>query len=144
MPANPLLGPAAVLILWTLIVLIWMGVIRNKAFKAAGLSIAKAAPGARYADVEAELPAEASWASHNYTHLMEQPTIFYAVIVLLAMAGDTSMVSLTAAWGYTLLRIAHSVWQIRVNIVATRVQLFLLSTICLWVLALRAVYITLL
>ena len=75
---------------------------------------------------------------------MEQPTLFYAVVAILAIAGDASAVSLAAAWGYTGLRIAHSLWQGLVNIVKIRIVLFTLSTLCLWVLAINAVRITLL
>jgi hypothetical protein len=115
---------------------------RFPAFARAGVVLREAPPGARYADVEARMPTKVNWVSHNYTHLMEQPTIFYAVIAVLALAGDTSAVNLAFAWGYTALRIAHSLWQCLVNVVPIRAGLFLLSTLCLWVLAINAVRIT--
>ena len=73
---------------------------------------------------------------------MEQPTIFYAVVAILAIAGDTNTINLTFAWAYVILRVAHSLWQGLVNIVLVRVVLFSLSTVCLWVLAVNAVRIT--
>jgi hypothetical protein len=85
------------------------------------------------------MPAKANWVSHNYTHLMEQPTIFYAVVIILALAGDSSSASIALAWAYTGIRIAHSLWQGLVNIVTVRVVLFTLSTFCLLALAVRAV-----
>src|SRR3546814_10551434 len=33
------------------------------------------------------LPAEVQWKAHNYNHLMEQPTVFYAVAIALAVGG---------------------------------------------------------
>ena len=90
------------------------------------------------------MPASVNWVSHNYTHLMEQPTIFYAAVAVLAIAGDTSAVSFGAAWAYTGLRIVHSLWQGLVNIVRVRIVIFTLSTISLWVLAIQAVRITVL
>ena len=90
------------------------------------------------------MPPSVNWKSHNYTHLMEQPTIFYAVIAVLAIAGDSSSVNLVAAWAYVGLRIVHSLWQGLVNIVRIRVILFALGTLCLWVLAINAVRLTLL
>ena len=90
------------------------------------------------------MPAGVNWVSHNYTHLMEQPTIFYAAVAVLAIAGDTSTVSLGAAWAYTGLRILHSLWQGLVNIVRVRIVIFTLSTIALWVLAIQALRITVL
>ena len=139
MGIPPILGPAAVLVLWSLVVLLWMTSVRFPAFAKAGINVANTPRGARYADVEKNMPEKVNWVSHNYTHLMEQPTIFFAVIAILAIAGDTSDVNLYAAWGYTGLRIVHSLWQGLVNVVKIRIVLFTLSTICLWVLAINGV-----
>jgi hypothetical protein len=75
---------------------------------------------------------------------MEQPTIFYGVIAILAIAGDSSAVNLAAAWAYVGLRIVHSLWQGLVNIVKIRIMIFTASTLCLWVLAINAVRLTVL
>jgi hypothetical protein len=144
MTTLPILGPAAVLVLWSLVVLMWLITTRLPAFAKAGIRLADSPPGSRYADVEQDMPSRVNWVSHNYTHLMEQPTIFYAVVAVLALAGDTSTVDLAFAWAYTGLRIAHSLWQGLVNVVAVRVVLFALSTLCLWVLAVNAVRLTVL
>ena len=138
-----ILGPAAVLVLWSLVVLGWLVLTRFPAFAQAGVDLGDVPRGARYADVEQNMPAKINWVSHNYAHLMEQPTIFYAVIAVLAIAGDASTVNLSAAWTYTGLRVVHSLWQGLVNIVKVRVMIFTLSTLCLWVLAVNAVRITL-
>ena len=143
MATTAILGPAAVLLLWTLVVMLWMTATRFAAFGKAGIHLTTVPRGARYADVEKDMPAKVNWLSHNFTHLVEQPTIFYALVVVLAITGDTSSVSLAAAWGYTGFRIAHSLWQGLVNIVIVRTVLFTLATLCLWVLAINAVRITL-
>ena len=143
MSVPSILAPAAVLVLWSLVVLAWVTATRFPAFAKAGIDVANTPRGARYADVEKDMPATVNWVSHNYTHLMEQPTLFYAAIAILAIAGDTSAVSLYAAWGYAVLRIVHSLWQGLVNIVRVRIVLFTLSTICLWVLAINGVRATL-
>ena len=143
MPATAILAPAAVLILWSLVVLMWLVVTRLPAFSRAGISLSDVPPGSRYADVETDMPAKVNWVSHNFTHLMEQPTLFYAVIAVLALAGDQSSVSLIAAWAYVGLRIVHSLWQGLINLVPVRVTLFTAATVCLWVLAIRAVMATL-
>ena len=142
MAIPSILGPAAFLVLWSLVVLAWLVATRFPAFAKSGVDLANAPRGARYADVEKDMPANVNWVSHNYTHLTEQPTIFYAVVAVLAIAGDTSTIDLAAAWGYVALRVAHSLWQGLVNIVLVRVVLFTLSTVCLWVLAINAVRIT--
>lgn len=144
MNAPLLLGPAAVLVLWSLVVLLWMTATRFPAFARMGLDVSNTPRGVRYVDVEQNMPARVNWVSHNYTHLMEQPTLFYGVIAVLAIAGDTSGVSLAAAWAYVGLRIVHSLWQGLVNIVRVRIVLFTLSTLCLWVLAINAIRLTVL
>ena len=105
MSTPPIIAPAAVLVLWTLVVLLWVTLTRFPAFARAGVVLRNAPPGARYVDVEANMPMKVNWVSHNYTHLMEQPTIFYAVVAVLALAGDTSIINLTFAWAYTALRL---------------------------------------
>ena len=143
MSVPSILAPAAVLVLWSLVVLAWVTATRFPAFAKAGINVANTPRGARYADVEKDMPAKVNWVSHNYTHLMEQPTLFYAAVAILAIAGDTSAVSLYAAWGYAGLRIVHSLWLGLVNIVRVRIVLFTASTICLWVLAINGVGVTL-
>ena len=138
----PILAPAAVLILWSLVVLCWVTATRFPAFAKAGLSLAQAQPGTRYVDVEPLLPAPVNWKSHNYTHLMEQPTLFYAVVAVLALAGEGSGINAGLAWAYVGLRVMHSLWQCLVNIIWVRVVLFTLSTLCLLALALNAVRVT--
>jgi hypothetical protein len=139
MNPNPLLAPAAVLVLWSCLVLLWLVLTRFPAFAKAGISLDNAPRGSRYVDVEKNLPQKVNWVSHNYTHLMEQPTIFYAAIAVLALAGNTSTVNTGFAWAYCGLRIVHSLWQGLVNTIKVRVALFTLSTLCLWVLAVNAV-----
>jgi hypothetical protein len=143
MEQIPILAPAAVLVLWSLVVLMWMTATRFSAFAKAGLKLSEAEPGSRYVDVEPTMPAKVNWKSHNYTHLLEQPTIFYAVVAILALAGVGTGINVTFAWAYVLIRVVHSIWQGTVNIISVRVTLFTLSTLCLWVLAINAVRATL-
>ena len=140
----PILAPAAVLVLWSLIVLFWMSATRFPAFAKAGLKVSEAVPGSRYIDVEPTMPAKVNWKSHNYTHLMEQPTIFYAAVAILALAGEGSGINASFAWAYVGIRVVHSIWQGTVNIISVRIALFTLSTLCLWVLAINAIRATLL
>jgi hypothetical protein len=89
------------------------------------------------------MPAKANWISHNYTHLMEQPTVFYPVVIMLALMGDNSALSVNLAWGYAGLRVLHSVWQANVNTIPIRFALFGLASVCLIALAVRAVVLAL-
>ena len=139
----PILAPAAVLVVWSLMILLWVTLTRFPAFTKVGLNIGDAEPGARYVEVESIMPASVNWKSHNYTHLMEQPTLFYAAVAILALAGEGSGINVTFAWAYVLLRVVHSLWQSTINKIPVRITLFTLSTLCLWVLAINAVRATL-
>jgi hypothetical protein len=141
---NTILAPAAVLVLWSLIMLFWMAATRFPAIAKSGMDIKNVPPGGRGQDLDAVLPPSVNWKSHNYTHLMEQPTIFYATVFVLALSGASGGLNTELAWAYTGIRIVHSIWQATVNkIMPVRFGLFLLSTACLLVLAVNAVRITL-
>jgi hypothetical protein len=99
--------------------------------------------GVRGNDLEGVIPDSANWPAHNHTHLHEQPTLFYATVLILAVTGPEAL-DVTLAWIYVALRIVHSLWQNLVNTIPVRVTLFLASTITLIVLAVRAVMATLL
>lgn len=139
-----MLAPAAVLVVWSLIVMLWIIPARFGAVaKLPDKSVLPRKPGMRGNDLEGILPDKANWPAHNFTHLMEQPTIFYPTVVILAMMG-AGAVDVALAWAYVGLRIIHSVWQATVNTVQVRFLLFLLSTFALIALAIRACAATLL
>jgi hypothetical protein len=136
-----ILTPAAVLVVWSLIVMLWMMASRFSAFGEANIDLRKAPPGGRGQDLEGRIPAVANWKAHNYSHLMEQPTLFYATIVILALSGTTTF-DILLAWAYVLIRIVHSVWQATVNRIPVRSGLFFVSSLFLIILALRALFAT--
>ena len=138
-----ILAPAAVLIAWSLVMLFWMAFTRFPAIKrASGGGLGQAKPGGRGQDLEGVVPDKVNWKAHNYAHLMEQPTIFYPAVVILAIMGAGAG-DVVAAWIYVALRIVHSIWQATVNVVMVRFLLFLGSTLALIWLAVRAVIATL-
>ncbi|MEM7666734.1 MAG: MAPEG family protein [Pseudomonadota bacterium] len=136
-----ILAPAAVLVVWTIIVLFWIVPVRFGAIAKADKSQFSGKQGARGTDLEGLIPDKANWPAHNHTHLHEQPTLFYAVVLMLAMVGPTAT-DVLLAWVYVGLRIIHSLWQILVNKLPIRFALFLLSTVALAALAIRAVIAT--
>lgn len=141
---NTILAPAAVLVLWSLIMLAWMAVTRFPAIAKTGMDLKSGPPGGRGQDLDAILPPSVNWKAHNYTHLMEQPTIFYATVFVLALSGAGGGMNAMLAWAYTGIRIVHSIWQATVNtVIPVRLGLFMLSTGCLLVLAINAVRVTL-
>ena len=141
---KAILAPAAVLVLWTIVMLIGILFMRFPAIAKSGMDMTNIAPGGRGQDLQGVLPDRVMWFSHNYTHLHEQPTIFYATILILTLAGEGGGINTMLAWAYVGLRIAHSIWQATVNtIIPVRFALFALSTACLFIMAINAVRATL-
>lgn len=138
-----ILAPAAVLVVWTLIVLLWIIPSRFGAVaKLKDKSVLPSKAGVRGNDLEGVIPDKANWPAHNHTHLHEQPTLFYATVLILALIGPAA-IDVTLAWAYVALRIIHSLWQNLVNTIPVRFSLFLASTGVLIALAIRAVMATL-
>ena len=80
-----MLAPAAALVLWSLVMLLWMAFTRFAAFGKADIDLSKSKPGGRGNSLDGVLPDPVMWKAHNYNHLMEQPTIFYATVVIIAL-----------------------------------------------------------
>ena len=131
MHSSPLLGPVVALVAWTIVVMIWMAVARFGEFKRLGISRSSIPNGARGSDLEGRAEPRAQWKAHNYMHLMEQPTIFYAIVFALILMGFDAPINVWLAWVYVGLRIVHSVFQATVNVVRYRMILFALSSFCL-------------
>jgi hypothetical protein len=98
--------------------------------------------GARGVNLEGVIPDKVNWKSHNYTHLMEQPTLFYATVIILGVTGAGDGMNLTLAWAYVGLRIAHSIVQAVWNRVSVRFALFSAATAALVLLAINAARVT--
>ncbi|MGJ3649704.1 MAPEG family protein [Sphingomonas sp. GlSt437] len=140
---HAIFAPAVVLVLWTIVMLFWVVATRLPAMARAGLPLSSPRGGVRAQVIDDKLPLSVAWKSHNHMHLMEQPTLFYAVVLILAVAGADNAVNVQLAWAYVGIRIAHSLWQALVNIVPVRTLLFLLSTACLAAMAVNALRATL-
>ncbi len=135
---EPILAPVVALVAWTLLIMAWMAVTRFAAFKQMGLTVWTVPRGSRGANMEGQAPDQVMWKSHNYTHLHEQPTIFYAIALALALMDQGSGLNLLLAWGYVGLRILHSLFQTMVNIVAYQFAIFSLASLCLLGLTVQA------
>jgi hypothetical protein len=130
MEYSPILAPVVALVAWTLVVMLWMVVTRMPAMKKAGISL-NGLVGGRGANLDGVIPDEVQWKSHNYAHLMEQPTLFYAIALTVALMGMGHGINYWLAWGYVGLRVIHSIVQATVNIVMYRFALFFLASLCL-------------
>lgn len=135
-----ILQPVVVLIIWTLVVWAWMYATRIPAMKLEPGIDPKTMVGSTPGSLDAVLPARVQWVAHNYNHLHEQPTIFYALALTIAFMGHGNGINATIAWAYVVLRIAHSLVQILSNRVIIRFGLFILASLCLISLTVHATY----
>ncbi|MBX7457757.1 MAPEG family protein [Qipengyuania sp. 1NDH17] len=123
-----ILQPVVVLMAWTMVMWAWMYATRIPAMSKAGIQPDDAR---KTKGLDEALPAEVQWKAHNYNHLHEQPTVFYAVCLLLAMVGWGDGMNALLAWIYVGLRIIHSIVQVTANKVMVRFVLFALSSLVL-------------
>jgi len=129
---HGLIAPVVALLVWSFMVLIWLYATRIPA-----MAKAKIDPNnATKAQMEA-LPASARNVADNYNHLMEQPTMFYAVCFALQALGQ-GPINIGIAWTYVTLRIVHSLLQGTVNIITLRFLIFVLASLALGALIVQA------
>lgn len=134
---SAIFGPVIALIGWTLVMWLWMYATRIPAMKRAKIDVANLTGGTG-ADLRAVLPAKAQWPADNYNHLLEQPVLFYAICIVLALMDQGDNLNAQIAWAYVALRIAHSLVQVTTNRVIIRFSLFALATITLIMLTVHA------
>ncbi len=127
---SPILQPLAVLAGWTMLMWLWMYATRIPAMGAAQID-SKTLVGGTGKDLDGKLPDKIQWIAHNYNHLHEAPTVFYAVALALALIGQGDGLNAKLAWAYVALRIVHSLVQATVNRVMIRFLLFALSSLTL-------------
>jgi hypothetical protein len=132
---TPILCAAITLILWTFVMWLWLYATRLPAIVKGGIVYDPNRPASEFMD---QIPARVRWKADNYNHLHEQPTIFYAVAIILAMLAAGGGLNATLAWVYVGLRIAHSLVQALVNTVMLRFALFVAASVVLFILSLRA------
>jgi hypothetical protein len=130
-----MLAPVIALALWTHLIWVWMYATRLPAMRKARMKPDSFAPRGQQMS---QLPPEVRWKADNYNHLMEQPTVFYAVAISLAVLGDTTSITLGLGWAYVALRVVHSLVQTLINKIEVRFALFALSSLVLIALTIRA------
>lgn len=134
---SEILAPIVALVAWTLLVLVWMVIVRMPAMRKAGIDVAKLS-GGRPGGLDGVIADRAQWPAHNYIHLVEQPTLFYAVAIVIALTGTGDGINAMLAWIYVGLRVLHSLVQISFNRIIVRFTIFALSTLVLVALTFHA------
>ena len=135
--SNAILAPVVALVAWSLVMMVWMYAVRFPAMKRKGISL-KGRVGSKTGSLEGVVEDQVNWKAHNYNHLMEQPTLFYAICLTLALLGHGGGVNLYLAWAYVAFRIGHSLVQATSNVVRWRFYLFIGASLCLAALTLHA------
>ncbi len=125
-----ILGPVLALVVWTLAMMVWLYATRLPAMRRAGVPMTGRID-SKSGSLDGMIDERAQWKAHNYNHLTEQPTLFYAVAISLALLGEGNGFPLLMAWSYVALRIAHSFVQATVNVVQWRFLLFIAASLAL-------------
>jgi hypothetical protein len=132
---SGLLAPIIALVLWSLVMCAWLYATRIPAIVRGKIVYDPQRPNEAF---HAQLPPEVRWKADNYNNLMEQPTLFYAVALTLALAGADGALNLGLAWLYVALRVVHSLIQATINIIMLRFTVFITATLVLVALSIRA------
>jgi hypothetical protein len=132
---SPILQPVVTLVLWSMVMWAWLYATRIPAMQKAKVALD---PALTTAELAARLPPQVRWKADNYNHLMEQPTLFYAVALTLAVAGHGEGLNALLAWSYVGLRVVHSLVQATTNVIMLRWAVFMLASLALLALAVSA------
>lgn len=130
-------APVVALVLWSMVMWAWLYATRIPAMLRLKIIYDPLRPKQEFLD---RIPPRVAWKADNYNHLMEQPTLFYATALTLAMVAPGDCIAVALAWGYVILRVAHSLVQALVNHVMTRFALFMLGSLLLLAMAIRAAW----
>ena len=132
---HTILQPVIALVLWSMVMWAWLYATRLPAMVRAGTKLDPTQP----RDVMlGGLPPRVRWKADNYNHLMEQPTLFYATALGLALLEQGDGLNLWLAWAYVVLRVIHSLIQALANVILLRFAVFMVASGVLVVLAVRA------
>jgi hypothetical protein len=132
---SPILAPLVALVLWSFVMWAWLYATRIPAITKNRIVYDPHRPAGEF---HAQLPAHVRWKADNYNNLMEQPTLFYAVTLTLALLGEGAGLNTGLAWLYVGLRIVHSLVQALINVVTLRFAIFMAASIVLLVMSVRA------
>lgn len=132
---HSILQPVIALVLWSMVMWAWLYATRLPAMVRVKTKLDPTQP----RDVMlGGLPPRVRWKADNYNHLMEQPTLFYATALTLALIGQGDGLNLWLAWAYVVLRVTHSLIQALINVIVVRFAVFMIASGVLVVLAVRA------
>jgi len=134
MEAKFILQPVIVVALLTIVMAVWMFFTRIPAMSRLKIHPQKGQDTLKLREL---LPKEVNRVSNNYNHLFEQPTLFYAIALTIAVLGHVDQIHVWCAWAYAILRVVHSIIQATIDKVMARFIVFILSWVVLATMIIR-------
>lgn len=135
MSISPMFAPIVALVLWSFVMWAWLYATRIPAMVKLKLVYDPRRPASEFIE---KIPPQVQWKADNYNHLMEQPTLFYALALVLALTDGGDRLDGYFAWAYVAIRVVHSLIQATVNVVPIRFGVFMLGSLVLLAMAIRA------
>jgi hypothetical protein len=126
MPQISILLPVLTLAFWTFIIFAIMAPARFYFLRMKHPQTA-----AHTKNLKGLLPLWTERVADNYNHLFEQPVVFYAIALSIAVINNIEPLMIQLAWVYVALRVLHSIVQITFNFVPLRFTLFVTSWLIL-------------
>ena len=135
MPQHAIFGPFFATIFLTLFVWVYMYIRRIRFIRSRDFS-AKELTSLAFAQLS---PPEVANPSDNLKNLFEIPVLFYALVLYLFVTQQVDVVYVNATWVFVVFRALHSAVHCTFNHILLRFYLYLIATLAVWFIAIRAV-----
>jgi len=126
MRPESIFAPMVVLVFLTFAVMVYMGIKRF----GAGFAGRVKAQDFRYGE-SANVPPDVAVANRNFMNLLEAPVLFYAACLTAYATHNVTTVTLSLAWIYAALRVAHTLIHLAYNRILYRFAAFASSNVVL-------------
>lgn len=134
MPQETIFSPFFATVFLTLLVWVYLYIRRIRLLKSSKILPKDLTPSAL-----AQLsPPGVANPSDNFKNLFEIPVLFYALVLYLFITKQVDTVYVNAAWVFVVFRALHSVVHCTFNRIMLRFYLYLVATIAVWFIAIRA------
>ena len=120
--SHPLILPMLIQMCMSIAILFWLAYSRVSRISKQGLAEIR----------KTGFPAHVNNASDNFKNQFEVPVIFYALSLLIMVAGTATTIIVLAAWVFVIGRIIHALIQLTKNIIFPwRFLVFLITVVAL-------------
>lgn len=135
MPSTELAIPLLGMMVLTSVVWLWMFVKRFAYISANNIAPDKLKTPEQ---VSANIPTALAGPANNLKNLFELPVIFYVLCLYLMLSNTVDNTQVICAWVFMVFRALHSVVHCSYNNVNHRFLMYLVSSVALWVMVVRA------